>query len=149
MSGSSGADVDPLKLFRDMKLPSMPDMDAVLATYRRNLEVLSQANRVALEGAQAVARRHMEILQQTMGELTETMQQLTALESPPAKAAKQAELLKQAYERAVSNTRELRDLIQQANAEALDLLNRRFLEAMDEIKALMQKAGAGENVPGR
>jgi phasin family protein len=146
MSGSS--DSDPLKLFRDMKLPSMPDMEAVLSTYRRNLEVLSQANRVALEGAQAVARRHMEILQQTMAELTETMTQLTAVESPSVKAAKQADLLKHAYERAVSNTREIRDLIQHANAEALDLLNRRFLETMDEVKVLMEKAAAGHGGPG-
>ena len=147
MSGSSGADADPLKLFRDMKLPSLPDMEAVLATYRRNLEVLSQANRVALEGAQAVAKRHMEIMQQTIAEMTETMQQLTAVESPSTKAAKQAELLKQAYERAVSNTREIRDLIQHANTEALELLNRRFLETMDELKALMEKA-AGHGASG-
>ena len=143
MSGSSGGDSDPLRLFGDMKLPAMPDMEAVLSTYRRNLEVLAQANRVALEGAQAVGKRHMEILQQTMAELTENMKQLTAVESPQAKAAKQAELLKQAYERAVSNTKELRDLIQHANAEALGLLNQRFLETMDEVKALMEKSAAG------
>ena len=35
------------------------------------MEVLSNANRLALEGAQAVARRHMEIMQQTMTEFTE------------------------------------------------------------------------------
>lgn len=139
----SGGDPDPMKLFRDMKLPAMLDMEAVLSTYRRNLEVLSQANRIALEGAQAVARRHMEILQQTMGELTETMKQLTSVESPSAKAARQAELLKHAYERAVSNTKELRDMIQQANSEALELLNRRFIETMDEVKALMEKSGTG------
>lgn len=135
---------DPLKLFRDMKLPSLPDMEAVLSTYRKNLEVLSQANRVALEGAQTVAKRHMEILQQTMTELTENMKALTAVESPQAKAAKQAELLKRAYERAVANTKELSDLIQHANSEALGLLNQRFSETMDEVKALMEKAAAGQ-----
>src|SRR5437868_14176792 len=68
MSGSSG-EADPMKLFRDMKLPALPDMEAVLSTYRRNMEVLSQANRIALEGAQTIGKRHMEILQQTMSEL--------------------------------------------------------------------------------
>lgn len=136
---------DPLKLFRDMKLPSLPDMEAVLSTYRKNLEVLSQANRVALEGAQTVAKRHMEILQQTMSELTENMKALTTVESPQAKAAKQAELLKRAYERAVANTKELSDLIQHANSEALGLLNQRFSETMDEVKVLMEKAAATQS----
>lgn len=140
MSGSQGSDHDVMKMFRDMKLPAMPDMESVLATYRKNIEVLSQANRVALEGAQTVARRHMEILQSTMSELTENLKSLTAVESPQAKAAKQAELLKAAYERAIANTKELSDLIQNANKEALGLLHQRFMETMDEVKSLMDKA---------
>jgi len=122
MSGLKGSEADPLKMLKDLKLPAMVDTEAVLATYRRNIEALSAANRVALEGAQTVAKRHMEILQQTMSELTENMQALSAIESPHAKAAKQAELLKRAYERAVANTKELSDLIRDANAEALRAL---------------------------
>ena len=127
------------KLFADMKLPAMPNMEALLAAQKRNLEALTAANRIALEGAQAVAKRHMEIVQQTMGELTETVQSLTSAEAPQAKAAKQAELVKRTYERAVANTRELSDLIQHANAEAIGTLNKRFAEAMDEVKGMAAK----------
>jgi phasin family protein len=122
-----------------MKLPAAPDMDKLLGAYRRNVEVLSAANRVALEGAQAVARRHMEIVQQTLSEMGESVKSMTAAENPQARAAQQAELLKHAYERALANTRELSDMIQHANAEALGLLNGRFMEAMDEVKTLAQK----------
>ena len=62
---------DFTKLFAELKFPAMPDMDAFVAASRRNMETLAAANRVALEGAQAVARRHMEIVQQNMTELTE------------------------------------------------------------------------------
>jgi len=134
-------DTDFTKMFSEMKLPSMPDMDAFLAAHRRNMETLSAANRVALEGAQAVARRHMEIMQQNMAELSETMKALASSDAPQAKAAKQAELLKKGYERAVSNMKELSDLIQRSNGEALGLLNKRFTEAMDEIKGVVEKAG--------
>jgi phasin family protein len=130
---------DFTKLFSEMKLPAMPDMEAFVAANRRNIETLTAANRVAMEGAQAVARRNMEIMQQNLAELTECMTALASAEGPQAKAAKQAELLKQAYERAVANMQELRDLIQQSNTEALALLNRRFAEAMDEVKALAEK----------
>jgi phasin family protein len=79
-------------------------------------------------------------MQQTMAELADTMRTLATAEAPQAKAAKQAELLKLAYERAVTNTRELSDLIQRSNGEALSLLNHRFTEAMDEVKTLMSQA---------
>ncbi len=114
----------------------------MLSAHRRNLETLSAANRIALEGAQAVAKRHFEIAQQTFGELSETLRTLAApTEAPQAKAAKQTELLKRAYERAVSNSRELSDLIQRSNSEAVELLNKRFTEALDEVKELVEKAG--------
>jgi phasin family protein len=131
---------DYSKFFAEMKLPALPDIEAFLAANRKNLETLTAANRVALEGAQAVARRHMEIVQSSMAELTEVMKALAATDTPQAKAAKQAELLKQAYQRAVAHMQELSDLIQQSNAEALSLINQRFIEAMDEVKALAEKA---------
>ncbi|MGC9269067.1 MAG: phasin family protein [Acidiphilium sp.] len=114
-------------------------MDVVLGAYRRNLEALSEANRVALEGAQAVARRHMEIMQRTMTDLSEQMRGVDLHDTPQARATKQAELLKHAYETAVANMRDLGDLIQRSNQEAVEKLNRRFSEAMDEMKNLIDK----------
>lgn len=121
-------------------VPQAPNAEALITAHQRNMAALSAANRVALEGAQAVARRHMEILQQSMGELADSMRALAAPEAPQAKAAQQAALLKQAYEHAVANTRELSDLIRRANDEALEVLNRRIAEAMDEVKALAAQA---------
>ncbi|MGA9867890.1 MAG: TIGR01841 family phasin [Acetobacteraceae bacterium] len=130
---------DFTRLLAEMKLPGMPDIQALTEANRRNMEALTAANRVAVEGAQAVARRHMEIMQQAMTEMTEGVKTLSAEGAPRAKAAKQAELVKQGYQRAVNNMQELSDLIQRSNAEALNLLNRRFSEAMDELKQLAQK----------
>jgi phasin family protein len=139
MASGPQSNLDFTRFFADMKLPALPDMEAFLAANRKNLETLSAANRVALEGAQAVARRHMEIVQSSMAELTEAMHALAAADAPQVKAAKQAELLKQAYQHAVAHMKELGDLIQQSNAEALSLINQRFVEAMDEVKALAEK----------
>lgn len=130
------------KMFADLKVPAMPDMEALMSAHRRNLETLSAANRVALEGAQAVARRNMEIMQQTMTELTDSMRQFASVDTPAARATRQADMLKGAYERAVANMTEIADLIQKSNGEALGLLNHRFAESMEEIKALSHKAAA-------
>ena len=55
------------------------------------------------------------------------------------KAAKQAALAKSTYEKAVANLQEIADLIQKSNNEALSVLNKRFAEAMDEVKGMVGK----------
>ncbi|WP_241671553.1 phasin family protein [Dankookia rubra] len=140
-SGNSKPETDLMKMLSEFRMPGMPDVEALASAQRRNLEALSAANRVALEGAQAVARRHMEILQSSMTEMTEAMKAFGSQESPQAKAARQAEMLKGAYEKAVANMKEVADLIQKSNQEALGLLNKRFTEAMDEVKTLVAKKG--------
>ncbi|MBP0443388.1 TIGR01841 family phasin [Roseomonas sp. SSH11] len=127
-----------MRLLSEMRVP-MVDVEALAAAQRRNLEALSAANRVALEGAQAVARRHMEILQQSMSEMTDAVRGTSASTDPQDRAAKQAEIVKASYERAVTNMKELADLIQKSNAEALTVLNKRFSEAMDEVRGMVAK----------
>ena len=128
------------KMLSQMKLPGMPDTEALMRAHQRNMEALSAANRIALEGAQAVAKRHVEMMQQTMAELTETLKALASGGGPQDKAAKQAEMLKVAYERAVANTREVGDLIQRSNGEAMGALNHRVTEAIDELTQLIGTA---------
>ncbi|WP_137179873.1 phasin family protein [Roseomonas sp. AR75] len=134
---------DVMKMFAEFRLPHFADLESLAQAQRRNLEALSAANKVALEGAQAVARRHMEIVQSAMGEMTEAMRSMGGTENPQERATRQAELLKAGYERAVGNMKEIADLIQKSNGEALALLNKRFAEAMDEIKQMAGKAGQG------
>lgn len=138
-SGKSPAS-DFASLFAELKLPSLADVEPLMRAYQRNMEALAAANKVALEGAQAYAKRHMEIVQQSLSELTQTMQAMAAPGSPQAKTAAQVEHMKQAYDRAISNLRELGELVQRVNSEAIQLLNQRFAEAMDDIKQMMSKS---------
>jgi phasin family protein len=135
------------KLFAHMRLPALPDLEAFVAASRRNMETLTAANRIALEGARAVGRRHMEIEHQRMAELAEALRAMSSLEAPQARAAKQAELLTQAYERAASDIKEFSDLIQHSNAEAVTLLNARIVDALSEIKSLAPQKPAGPTDP--
>jgi phasin family protein len=129
------------KRIADMRLLAMPDMDAVTTAHRRNMETLSAANRVALEAAQVVTRQNMQIMQQAMIDLGETLKALASAQTPETKAAKQIELLKVAYQRALFNMEQLSDLIRKASTEAAGLFDERFSEAMDEIKELIEKFG--------
>jgi phasin family protein len=133
---------DVVRAFSEFRMPGMPDMQAMMDAQRRNIEALSHANKLAMEGAQAIARRNMEILQQSMSEMASAMQAMMAVDGAPAdKAAKQAEMMKAAYERAMGNMREIAELIQRSNGEALEVLNKRFAEAMEEVRGMVKPAG--------
>ena len=131
------------RMLGGMKFPGLPDTEAMLAAHRRNLDALTSANRIALEGAQTVAKRNLEIIQQTMAELTETVQALASSSAPHVVAERHAEMLRRSYERAVANTTELSELIQRSNREALEQLTKRFTEAMDEVKRLVDNSAKG------
>ena len=139
MSSNGFSPEEMMRAFTSMKMPAMPDFQAFADAQKRNLEALTTANKLAMEGAQAVGRRNMEIMQQVMSEMTQAVQSMTALEgSPNAKAAQQAELMKAAYERAVANMQEIAELIQKSNGEAVNVLNRRFAEALEEVKGMVK-----------
>lgn len=121
-------------------VPSMPDMGGAMAGYQKNLEALAQANRIAVEGVQAVMRRQAEVVQQTIAELTETVKTLASAGMAKPDPAKNADAIKEAYTRAVAHSKELADLMQRANTEATEVLHKRVSAALDEAKALVGKA---------
>jgi phasin family protein len=133
-------DFDPTKVvaefsnaLKQYKLSGV-DLDSLVASQKKNLEALTSANRVAFEGLQAVAKRQAEILQETMNETSKAVDQLSKTGSPPEIAAKQAELAKSAFERALANMRELAEMVSKANQEATNTVNARISASLDEIK---------------
>lgn len=138
-------DVDPGKMMEEfskmLKQYNLPgvDMDALMASQKKNLEALTMANRVALEGLQAVAKRQAEILQETMNEASKAVDVLSKAGSPTEVAAKQAELAKDAFERALSNMRELAEMVAKSNEEATSTINARISATLDEIKDMALK----------
>ncbi|WP_029014708.1 phasin family protein [Niveispirillum irakense] len=129
---------DMQKMFGDMKLPT-GDFDSVLASQRRNVEAVVAANQLALEGAQAVARRHAEIVRQTIEETSSVVTQLITPGTPEDKVAKQAELIKSAFEHASANMKELGEMIAKSNTEAVEVLTKRLQENFDEVQTMLGK----------
>ena len=70
------------------------DMEGVVATQRKNIEALAQANQLAVESMQAIARRQSEIFRSMMEEASSAMREVMAAGSPEEKAARQTEIVK-------------------------------------------------------
>ena len=129
---------DVTKMLGDLKIPGF-DMSALLTAQSKNLEALTAANRVAIEGMQAIAKRQAEIMAQTLTEVSGMVQQLAGASTPQEAGTKQAALIKQAFEKALANMHELAELFSKTNTEAFELINKRFTESLEELKAMLTK----------
>lgn len=134
---------DVSKLISEFKLPGV-DVESALASQQKNIQALTAANQLAFEGFQAVARRQSEILRQTIEQTTSIVSELLAAGSPEEKVAKQADLVKAAFEKALANTRELAELVTKSNSEAADVINKRVSESLEELKSAVAKAKAAK-----
>ncbi|MEX2642742.1 MAG: phasin family protein [Acetobacterales bacterium] len=137
-NGAPNFNMDFSKYIADFKFPKV-DVDALVASQTKTVEAVSSANRTAVEGAQAVVKRHNEVVQSMMTEMSDAMKELASIEKPQERAAKQAQICKSTYERAVANAQEIGDMIAKSNAEAFSTVNKRFLESLDEAAALLRK----------
>ncbi|MFN4089476.1 MAG: phasin family protein [Alphaproteobacteria bacterium] len=129
-------DFDVTKYMTQFKLPT-PDLDALFAAHRKNVEVLTAANRRAFEGYGAVVRRQGEIAREAIESYTGVLTEMMSEGSLEEKAGKQADLAKQSYERAIANSRELGDMVAKTNEEAFGILNDRIREGFGEAKELV------------
>lgn len=136
-------DFDMTKYMTEMKVPGV-DVDALVSSQQKNLEALTAANRLAFEGMQAIMKRQTEILRQAIEESAAAATGIAGAANPQDKMVKQTEATKDAFERTVSNMRELSELVAKSNTEVLDLLNRRVTEVLDEMKTVVAKSGVAK-----
>lgn len=134
-------ETDFTKAFADLKVPGV-DFETLAAAQRRNFEAITQANQLALEGFQAIARRQVEILQGLIADSTEVANQLTAEGTPEQKLAQQTDLLRENYEKSLANLKELNEMLAKSGAEASEVLNKRISEALKEAKCCIEDAKA-------
>src|SRR6266540_209850 len=123
---------------KDYKLAGI-GVEAVVASQRKNVEALAHASRAAFDGAQAVAQRQAEILQETMNQTAKSFGTLAEAGSPPEVAAQQAELAKEAFEKALGNMRELAEMVTKAQQGAIDTMSGRISQSLDELKQMALK----------
>lgn len=111
------------------------DVEAILASQRKNLEALTQANQYAVEGAQKILHRQFEIAGQTLDDFSAMVHDLfTPSGSPETWMAKQAEFSKKTVENGLANARELTETVAQANTAAFNIIGKRITETLDEVR---------------
>jgi phasin family protein len=139
--GNPFADLDYTKMFADFKMPGV-NADQFAESYRKNVEAISAASQVAVEGMQAVIKRQSEIMRESVEDYAQLLRGYSAPTSPEEAASKHVEIAKHAYETTLAHLKEISDLISKSNAESIELINKRIGEMLDEVKTLAAKKKA-------
>jgi len=127
-----------VKAMTQFRVPSV-DVELMITAQRKNVEAFTAANRLAIEGIQAVMRRQLEIFRQTVEESTRTLRDLSSTSEPNDRMTKQVEMLRSAYDQALGNMNELTDMLHKSNAEASELIRTRVSDALGEVKKSVTK----------
>ena len=131
-------DFDVTKIFTDFRFRPF-DVEAVWAAQRRNIEALSQANQLAVESVQAVAKRQFELTRETFEGFSALMRDLSTPASTEDRIAKNTEYVKQMMEKGVSHGREIATIAAKAGTEATAVLQKRASESLDEMRSFTSK----------
>jgi phasin family protein len=134
-------DFDVTKMFADFRFRPF-DVEAIWAAQRRNIEAFSQANQLAAEGMQALARRQIELTRETFEGFSALLRDLSQPVSAEDRIAKNTDYAKQMLEKGVSHGREVVSIAAKAGADAAEVLHKRATESLDEMRALASKTAA-------
>jgi phasin family protein len=117
-----------------INLPGV-DMAKILDAQRKNVEAITEANRIALEGVQSLMQRQAEIMQQSIEEATKSMQNFDPASDPAERVAQQTALAQESFQHALDRMRELAEMASSSQTEAFEAIQHRFNEAIEEIQA--------------
>jgi phasin family protein len=116
------------------------DVNTVLDIQRRNVEALTATNQTIAQGLQTVVRRQGEIARQSVKQFQDLVSFKPA--SVTETLIKQIDLTKTSYEKNVADARELGVIVAKVGTEAVDILSRRVIASLDEVKAAARPKAA-------
>lgn len=135
---TKGAD-ELLKMLAQIKVPGI-DMDAMVASQRGNLEALANANRAAFGGMRGVAEWQLKILQEAVLEISAGTSEIAEANSPQDAMLRQTEVARRAFEKALTNMRELAEILNETNQAVTRAISERVRESVEEIRDVLQMA---------
>ena len=130
---------DMTKFFEQTGMPVF-DMTAIAAVQHKNMEALIEANKAAAAGYQDIFKAQVALFEETMTGLQKQLSEMKMDQLSPEGASRQAELLKEGFDKALASLASLTETAQKANTEAFEIVAARVQASIEEMKALGPKA---------
>jgi len=129
------------EMFTAVKLPGV-DADAMLATQKKNMDALIEANQVVVAGYQDIFKRQVALFETAFADAKDKLADVKGQTPTAEQATQNVDALKAAFEKAAADVQELAELAQKANAGAFEIVKARAEEAVAEFQAAAEKAAA-------
>ena len=125
------------KMLEQFKVPGI-DMTAFIESRRKDIDALVEANKAAQDAMQALARKQTEMLTEAMQGIEEAVMSAASGAGGIADPAKQAELARKAYQKTLSDLKELADMARKQQSDAMASLTRRAATNMADVQKMMR-----------
>ena len=126
---------DVTAMMAQFKMPGI-DMAAIVEARRKDIQALGEANAATFESMQAIANKQTEMLSQAMQGMQDAAKSAVGV-SGQADVGKQGEVIRKGFEKTLANMKELADMAQHAQSEAMARITQRATDQMQEIKAMV------------
>jgi len=120
-----------------MSMMKPVDTEVVMAAHRRNVEAMTNASQILADGARSFTQRQSEIMQARMNEFNAKAGTYMKPQQPGEMNVQgQVEEAKSVYEQAVTDTRELMEIVAKAQGDALHVMNQCVLANLEAMKKM-------------
>ena len=126
------------------KTPQTPvfffDPDRMIALQQRNVDAMTSAGQVMVDGYKALALRQSEMIQSGFGNFAGVSQKMLNGKAGENKSSEQIAEARNTYETTLANVRELTEIAVKAQHEAFDILAKCAVANFDDLKSLAKAA---------
>ncbi|MDR3186847.1 MAG: TIGR01841 family phasin [Holosporaceae bacterium] len=120
--------------FAKSKIPNI-DTEAVMNSYKKNLEILGLVNKMSVEICSGVAKLQGAFVKQILNDLGNV-----AKSSEPSEAfGKFSELTHGHFMKAIENSKQISEMINSTHGDLTNAITKRLKESMEEAKNIVKK----------
>lgn len=126
-------DMDFMKSMMPMSMPF--DISAMMKLQQKNLEALSEAQKMAMENMKKMSEHQAAILSRMVEDNSALARQIMAEGTPEEKVALHADLVCKTVEQSIESWSDLTDMLNKSGKDTTKLLGSRMTASLTEMKS--------------
>lgn len=125
------AELDVSKLMANFKFPGL-EYDTLIEAQKRNVASMQEAGSIVSKGLQEIAQRQVEMAQKGFEAAIAGAGEFAKAPNPEAGAKCHIAFCQKALETHMANLQELGEIARKTGGEVFEVVNKRFVEGLDE-----------------
>ena len=128
--------------FSDFKKASKPNHAKIIENHKKNLEAISDANKIAADVMKSLAKMQSEFVKQTFEDINEMMRNaMTQKPGQPIDLSNYSDVVKHSLQRTTEHAKNVNNVLSNSGKEIHARVKDRVEEAHEDIKAHISKYG--------